>query len=170
MRCLGNTRATLNKNNINFLWRENCCRLACSHSRGKNCSASFCPERALDLGNAGGNRASPSPTRPPDPCAIPVFSIGKTRSAPPFFLERAECASSAPQISFFSITLFYFILFYIIFIHNMRVRTLAHRRPPFPPPRKKTGRASSPFSEGKNRRAGFRSQRVGVGSEGKGRR
>ncbi len=26
------------------------------------------PERALDLGNAGGDRASPFPTRLPDPC------------------------------------------------------------------------------------------------------
>ncbi len=37
--------ATRNKNNINFLWRENCCRSACSHSRGKICSASFRPSR-----------------------------------------------------------------------------------------------------------------------------
>ncbi len=33
------------------------------------------PERALDLGNTGGNRANPSPTRPPDLCAIPVISL-----------------------------------------------------------------------------------------------
>ncbi len=54
----------------------------------------------------------------------------------------------------------------------MRVQSLrfvkAHRRPPCLPPRKKTGGASSPFSEGKNHGAGFRSQRAGAGSEGKG--
>ncbi len=50
------------KNNINFLWRE-------------NCSARFRPEKTLDLGNAGGNRASPSPTCSSDPYAIPVISI-----------------------------------------------------------------------------------------------
>ncbi len=38
----------------------------------KNC---VYPERALDLGNTGGNRANPSPTRPPDLCAIPVISL-----------------------------------------------------------------------------------------------
>ncbi len=54
---------------------RNCCRLAHSHSRGKNYSLGFRPERALDLGNTGGNRANPSPTRPPDLCAIPVISL-----------------------------------------------------------------------------------------------
>ncbi len=34
----------------------------------KNC---VYPERALDLGNTGGNRANPSPTRPPDLCCDP---------------------------------------------------------------------------------------------------
>ncbi len=29
------------------------------------------PERALNLGNAGGDRASPSPTHSPDPCFNP---------------------------------------------------------------------------------------------------
>ncbi len=38
----------------------------------KNC---VYPERVLDLGNTGGNRANPSPTRPPDLCAIPVISL-----------------------------------------------------------------------------------------------
>ncbi len=38
----------------------------------KNC---VYPDRALDLGNTGGNRANPSPTRPPDLCAIPVISL-----------------------------------------------------------------------------------------------
>ncbi len=38
----------------------------------KNC---VYPKRALDLGNTGGNRANPSPTRPPDLCAIPVISL-----------------------------------------------------------------------------------------------
>ncbi len=38
----------------------------------KNC---VYPERALDLGNTGGNRANPSPTRAPDICAIPVISL-----------------------------------------------------------------------------------------------
>ncbi len=38
----------------------------------KNC---VYPERALDLGNTGGNRANPSPTCPPDLCAIPVISL-----------------------------------------------------------------------------------------------
>ncbi len=32
-------------------------------------------EQKLDLGNTGGNRANPSPTRPPDLCAIPVISL-----------------------------------------------------------------------------------------------
>ncbi len=27
------------------------------------------------MGNTGGNRANPSPTRPPDLCAIPVISL-----------------------------------------------------------------------------------------------
>ncbi len=45
-----------------------------------------------------------------------------------------------------------------------------HRHSPCPPPRKKTGGASSPFSGGKNRGAGFRSQKAGAGSDGKGRR
>ncbi len=84
-------------------------------SLDKNCcSAGFRHERALDLGNAGGNRESPSLTRPPDPCAIPTISIAATpRSVPSesgmycsgeklnqpllFFLERADCASSAPR-------------------------------------------------------------------------
>ncbi len=44
-----------------------------SHAKGgKNRSVGFQSRaRALDLGNAGGDRASPSPTHPPDPCAIP---------------------------------------------------------------------------------------------------
>ncbi len=42
-----------------------------SHPRGKNRSVGFQPRaRVLDLGNAGGDRASPSPTRPPDPFAM----------------------------------------------------------------------------------------------------
>ncbi len=45
-----------------------------------------------------------------------------------------------------------------------------HRHPPCPPPRKRTGGASSPFSGGKNRGAGFQSQKAGAGSDGKGRR
>ncbi len=45
-----------------------------------------------------------------------------------------------------------------------------HRHLPCPPPRKRTGGASSPFSGGKNRGAGFRSQKAGAGSDGKGRR
>ncbi len=73
-RCLGNTRAARNKTNKFFLER-NCCRLAHSHSRGKNYSLGFRPERALDLGNTGGNRANPSPTCPPDLYAIPVISL-----------------------------------------------------------------------------------------------
>ncbi len=103
------------------------------------------------------------------PAGAQCIAVGKTRSAPPYFLERAECASSAPQIFFFSITLFCF-----IFIYNMLVQTLhfvkAYRRPPCPPPRKKTGGASNSFSGGKNRGAGFRSQRAGIGSDWKGRR
>ncbi len=52
------------------------------------------------------------------PAGAQWIAAGKTRSAPPFFLERAECfASSAPQICF-SITLFCF-----IFIHNILVQT-----------------------------------------------
>ncbi len=43
----------------------------------------------------------------------------------------------------------------------------AHRHPPRPPPRRKAGGPSSPLSEGKNCRAGFRTQRAGVGSDGK---
>ncbi len=42
-----------------------------------------------------------------------------------------------------------------------------HRHPTCPPLWKKTGRASSPFSGGKNRGAGFRSQKAGAGSDGK---
>ncbi len=38
-------------------------------------------ERAQDLGNAGGERASPSPTRQPDPCAILAISIACCASA-----------------------------------------------------------------------------------------
>ncbi len=68
------TREPLGTKQINLLER-NCCRLAHSHSRGKNYSLGFRPERALDLGNTGGNRANPSPTRPPDLCAIPVISL-----------------------------------------------------------------------------------------------
>ncbi len=38
---------------------------------GKNRNAVFQPRaRALDLRNAGGDRVSPSPTHPPDPCAM----------------------------------------------------------------------------------------------------
>ncbi len=38
---------------------------------GKNRNAGFQPRaRALDLRNAGGDRASPSPAHPPDPCAM----------------------------------------------------------------------------------------------------
>ncbi len=44
------------------------------------------------------------------PAGAQWIAAGKTWSAPPFFLERAECSSSAPQISFF---LYNFILFYI---------------------------------------------------------
>ncbi len=47
-----------------------------SHKGGRTAArASVLRERALDLGNAGGDRASPSLTRPPDPCAIPAISI-----------------------------------------------------------------------------------------------
>ncbi len=53
----------------NFLLKESF-RLQPDHR--KNC---VYPERALDLGNTGGNRANPSPTRPPDLCAIPVISL-----------------------------------------------------------------------------------------------
>ncbi len=42
-----------------------------------------------------------------------------------------------------------------------------HRHPTCPPLWKKTGGASSPFSGGKNRGAGFRSQKAGAGSDGK---
>ncbi len=70
------------------------------------------------------------------------------------------------------VSLYNFILFYIYSRHayaNIHfVKT--HRHPRCPPPRKRTGGASSPFSGGKNRSAGFRSQRVGAGSDGKGRR
>ncbi len=44
-----------------------------------------------------------------------------------------------------------------------------HRHPPCPPPQKKTGGASSPFSGGKKRGAGFRTQKAGAGSDGKAR-
>ncbi len=44
-------------------------------------------------------------------------------------------------------------VFIIIFVYNMYVQTISfakvHRHPPCPPPRRKTGRASSPFSGGK---------------------
>ncbi len=45
-----------------------------------------------------------------------------------------------------------------------------HRHPPCPHPRKRIGGASSPFSGGKNCGVGFRSQKAGTGSDGKGRR
>ncbi len=38
-----------------------------SHKGGRTAAWASVPERALDLGNAGGDRASPSLTRPPDP-------------------------------------------------------------------------------------------------------
>ncbi len=38
-------------------------------SRSEQNNLGFRPGRALDLGNTGGNRANPSPTRPPDLCA-----------------------------------------------------------------------------------------------------
>ncbi len=43
--------------------------------KGEELQLRLPPERALDLGNTGGNRANPSPTRPPDLCAIPVISL-----------------------------------------------------------------------------------------------
>ncbi len=83
-----------------------------------------------------------------------------------FFSRELSVRAPLPR-HVFSITLFCF-----IFIHNMLVQTLcfvkAHRRPPCPPPRKKTGGASNSFSRGKNRGAGFRSQ--SIGSDWKGRR
>ncbi len=139
--------------------------------------------KTLDLGNAGGG-ASPSPTHQPDPdplsqlpqClrssgtrpqdyrhghthrSVPgrstmYFSGEKTIS--PSLFPYLQLSVRAPlPIYFFSITLFCF-----IFIYNMLVQTLhfvkAYRRPPCPPPRKKTGGASSPFSGGKNRGVGF---------------
>ncbi len=45
-----------------------------------------------------------------------------------------------------------------------------HRHPHCPHPRKRIGGASSPFSGGKNCGVGFRSQKAGTGSDGKGRR
>ncbi len=99
------------------------------------------------------------------PTGAQCIAVGKNNISPLFF---CVCELCSPNMFFF-ITLFCF-----IFINNMLVQTLrfakAHRRPHRPPPRKKTGGALSPFSGGKNRRAGFRSQRAGAGSDGKGRR
>ncbi len=91
------------------------------------------------------------------------LAAGKNTISPSFFLSRAECVSSALQTCFS--------LFCFIFIHNVLVQTLifakAYQRPPRPPPRKKTGGASSPFSGGRIAGAGFRSPRAGAGSDGK---
>ncbi len=91
------------------------------------------------------------------------LAAGKNTISPSFFLSRAECVSSALQTCFS--------LFSFIFIHNMLVQTLsfakAYQRPPRPPPRKKTGGASSPFSGGRIAGAGFWSPRAGAGSDGK---
>ncbi len=69
------------------------------------------------------------------------------------------------------VSLYNFILFYIYLQHACANINLVktHRHPPCPPPRKRTGEASSHFSGGKNHEAGFRSQRAGAGTDGKGR-
>ncbi len=59
---------------ISIFLEKNCCRIALSH-KVKNCSAGFWPERVFDLGNAGGDSASPSQNHSPDPCSIPAISI-----------------------------------------------------------------------------------------------
>ncbi len=69
--------------------------------------------------------------------------------------------------------MFLSIAYLFLLIHNTLVQTYVlkiHRHPPCLPPRKKTDGASTIFSGGKNRGAGFRSQKAGAGSDGKGRR
>ncbi len=98
-----------------------------------------------------------------------MYCSGENTISPSFFSRESWVCELRSSDMFFSITLFCFIL-----IHNMLLQTLrfvkAHQHPPSHPPRKKTGGASSPFSGGKNHGAGFRFQRAGTGSDGKGRR
>ncbi len=62
------TREPLGTKQINLLG-EKLLQISALSLKGKNYSLGFRPGRALDLGNTGGNRANPSPTRPPDLCA-----------------------------------------------------------------------------------------------------
>ncbi len=62
------------QNNIN-LHREKLLQISVLSLKGEELQRSLPPEGELDLGNAGGDRASPSLSRPPDPWAIPVISI-----------------------------------------------------------------------------------------------
>ncbi len=85
------------------------------------------------------------------------------------FFSQESCTRAVRSADrFLSIALFVFIYSQhaCANVHFVKI----HLHPPCPPPRKRTGEALSPFSGGKNRGAGFRSQKVGAGSDGKGRR
>ncbi len=152
------------------------------------------PERALDLGNAGGDRSSPSPTRPPDPCAIPAISIAAVPQQQwdqnreitgTHSLERARRERNVLQRGkhnqpFFSRELtaraalrrhaaHNDIRSQYVYANNMLVQLLyeSSSTPPCPPPRRKTGGASPSLRGEETAVAGFRSQRAGAGSDGK---
>ncbi len=131
--------------------------------------------RALDLGKKGGDRASPSPTHPPDPCAM-TRDLSRHRASATAGPELRDHTAGRSTISPF---FFFFlwadsansILSFITCLQNnaccftklidvLRVDLLGGRQA--------ERRALS--LGGRNRRAGFRTQRAGVGSDGKGRR
>ncbi len=126
--------------------------------------------RALDLSNAGGDRASPSPTHLPDPCAT-TRDLSRHRASAIAGPEPRDHTAGRSTISplipygltarLFSVLSFIHLMKQCLLITKLidvlHVHLLGGRQA--------ERRALSPG--GRNSRAGFRTPRAGVGSDGK---
>ncbi len=122
---------------------------------GKNRIVGFQPRaRALDLGKAGGDRANPSPTCPPDLCAIPamLFAAMPQRNRSLEIIRRGEARSASSFIICLCKQCNFTKLIDVFHVHLLGGRQAEHR---------------ALSLGGRNHGTGLRSQSAGTGSDGK---